>query len=178
MQAREIERLNSLYWLLEDQTYDLTTPIACMRNHIESDSYDHNSKETLGLYRMCNHSLIISLSKLYEILEKHKSEIGSFSADLGNKRTVLAKEIKSKGIIEFRNKYAAHIFDKGDKLISLEEGKERLNKIIGNDVEGLLKFYNWIFPETGQYLAQSVLHTVKDLQKESLTKLGKIRNRP
>lgn len=71
-------RINHIKWLLVDQIYDLTTPVTQMREKLSDPEFNVNSKEALGLFRLYNHAIIISLFKLHEILKVYGKEINTF----------------------------------------------------------------------------------------------------
>ena|SRR5690554_6486100 len=140
-------KINYMKWILVDQIYDLTAPIKIMREFVAQEGFDPSSKNSMAVFRLCNHALIITLSKLYELLTKYKDIVNAFPEEISIPCTQIRKSIESKDIYGFRNKYAAHLFDKNTKEpISIKAGQERLAKILGENIEEMLSFYNWIDP--------------------------------
>lgn len=160
--------VNELKKLLVHQIYDLCVPIDMIRSYLDSPGFDHASHRALGIFRLCNHGLIISLSKLNEIYKNYGVVIKTLPEQMREEIKDIHKIIESKGIIEFRNTYAAHIFvkNKGEKAkpLSEEKGKKMLAKIFGKNIEEMLKFYEWIYPEPYSEKGSSVVAVVQRIR--------------
>ena len=173
------ERLVHLKWVLVDQILDLATATEAIREHLEKmeSSSALNKEWTICYLRMCTTFLIVSLAKLWEAFDHYSPEIGQFPADLRNECNELKKEIgERRKIYQFRSKYAAHIIDKQTKKpISSSEGERRYKDIVGETVEDIVKFCDWINPATEQ---PSVISTVTKARNHCLSIVGRCHARP
>ncbi|MHA6233619.1 hypothetical protein [Pseudomonas fluorescens group sp. PF-69] len=155
---------NYIKWLMTDLMVDLASAVGMGREII----FAHDPLvpiKSIGRLRVCNHSIVLSLFKLHEVRKGY----GQFFNGLPGEVTVSlyqdAKDIEAKKICQFRNKYAAHIFDKETKKpISLEKGEELLLSITGKDNSDCLDFYNWICPEGWKADQKCVVSTVVALR--------------
>jgi hypothetical protein len=144
-----------------------------IRRYISSPGFDPASHQTLGVFRLCNHGLIISLSKLNEIYKNYGIVIKTLPEQIRNEIKEIHKKIENKGIVEFRNTYAAHIFvkEKGKKSkpLSEEKGMEMLAKILGKNIEQMLEFYEWIYPESYNEKGSSVVSVVQKIRDHCIS---------
>lgn len=165
--------VNELKKLLVNQIYDLCVPIDMIRSYINSPNFDPTTHHALGLFRLCNHGLIISLSKLNEIYKNYGVVVKSLPEQMREELKDIHKTIEQKGIPEFRNTYAAHIFvkEKGKKgkPLSDEKGKEMLAKILGKTIEEMLEFYEWVYPESYNEKGNSVMAVVQKIRDHCIT---------
>jgi hypothetical protein len=173
------ERINHIKWLLVDQIYDLTTPIVLMRRNLDDPEFDIESKEALGYFRLCNHAIIISLFKLHEILKVYGKEINSFPAEVKVPFQKLRAEIEKREICIFRNKYAAHIIDENTgQPVSLKKGNELLEKIAGENIAAMLRFYEWVYPKNDCMTENCVIPAVQSTLEHCKSILGPGWERP
>ena len=170
--------LNHIKWLLVDQIVDLSAPIYLMKGYINSSTFDEKSGQSLGMFRLCNHGLIISLSKLREIVMEYGKTINTFPDHIKAPFQNLRKEIELREIHLFRNKYAAHIMDKDGKPLSLAKGEQMLNKIVGKDIVEMLKFYDWIYPEGNYKNSACVMSCVENVRDYCISQLPSDLHRP
>jgi hypothetical protein len=92
------------------------------------------------LTRMSTTHLVLALAKWMKFYVRYRSL-------LPQKTTVAAKtlynDLKERGVRDFRNKVAGHIWDKEiGRPLSAEDGRERLVKVIGPDEHA---FDYWIY---------------------------------
>lgn len=155
---------NNVKWLMVDAMQDLVAAVSMARETITN--FDPNvPSKTVGRLRVCNHSIIISLSKLTEIKKGYGKFFETLPSDVtaGFYRDVGV--IDSKNIYLFRNKHAAHIFDRDTNApISLVRGDELLASITGKDNSDCLSFYDWVYPESWSIEKECVVSTVVALR--------------
>ncbi len=164
--------INQIKWLLVDQVVDLAAPIYLMKNYIDSPSFDPKSNHALGVFRLCNHGLIISLSKLREINIEYGKVINTFPEHIKEPFQKLRGEIEKREIHLFRNKYAAHIMDKDGSPLSLSKGEAMLEKIVGKNIGEMLQFYDWIYPEGDYEHKNCVMAAVSKMRDHCASVLG------
>ncbi len=155
---------NYVKWLLVDAMVDLVAAVSMARETIVNSDHDNKSK-TIGRLRVCNHSIIITLSKLTEIKKGYDKFLKSLPPEVtaGFYRDVAV--IDSKNIYLFRNKHAAHILDRDtNSPISLVRGDELLASITGKDNSECLSFYDWVYPENCTIENECVVNTVVALR--------------
>ncbi|WP_133295877.1 hypothetical protein [Pseudomonas sp. AFG_SD02_1510_Pfu_092] len=157
---------NYIKWLLNDLILDLSSAVSMGREIIKSYSVDpQNLIKTAGRLRVCNHSTVLSLFKLHEIRIKYGSFLNKLSSEQTKGFFKIAAEIEHRNICKFRNKYAAHIFDKDThQPISLEKGEELLKTITGPDNSLALAFYDWICPEAWSIETPCVITEIDKLR--------------
>lgn len=174
------KRLTHLKWILVDQIVDLTTATCAIRDHIaimNSESAP-SPQWSICYFRMCSTSLIISLSKLWEALNHYGKEINNFPTELRASCISLKQEIEKRKIYQFRSKYAAHIIDDETKEpLSLTEGDKRYKEIVGEEVSDLLKFCEWICPQS-EPTNSSVVAVVTQARDHCLSIVGHCSERP
>lgn len=174
-------RLIHLKWVLVDQIVDLATATSAIRDHIEVMKKESapSEKWSICYFRMCSTFLIVSLAKLWEALEHYGNEIRQFPNGISSECTALKKEIERKKIYQFRSKYAAHIINKKTKMpISLSEGERRYKEIVGDNIDDILDFCNWIYPENNSSESVSVMSTVIKARDHCLSIVGPCDERP
>lgn len=161
-----VKEANYIKWLLNDLILDLSSAVAMAREIIKSYRGDPEElRDTIGRLRVCNHSIILSLFKLHEIRKKYGRFLNTLPKEQTRELYKVASEIEDRNICIFRNKYAAHIFDKDTKKpISLERGEELLRSITGKDNSLALAFYDWIYPETLNLDTPSVITVMEKLR--------------
>lgn len=114
--------------------------------------------------RLCLFHIIITLSKWNELYDRY---LDVFPEDTRHAAKALMKQIEQKGIVEFRNKVAGHIWDSDSgRALTNAEVEQRLSTITGPD---LTTFMRWVnnpddsrFPQT----AASVIERVRDRVRE------------
>jgi hypothetical protein len=149
---------NEIKWLLVDQMTDLTAAVCMGREFLAAYKEDKLTLlQITARLRICNHSLILSLYKVWEIKDKYNQHLYSLDKTYVNPLFQYAKEIEKRNINKFRGRYAAHIWDLKDKPISLNEAKELLDKITGDDNSKLQEFYDWIWLD-GEHCVVNALH--------------------
>ncbi|VEF08169.1 Uncharacterised protein [Pseudomonas fluorescens] len=151
---------NNIKWLMTDLMVDLASAVGMARDVIISHDPLVPIK-SMGRLRVCNHFIVLTLFKLHEVRKGY----GQFFHRLPSEATVslyqAAKDIEAKQICQFRNKYAAHIFDKDSKNpISLKKAEELLLSITGKDNSDCLSFYDWICPVGWKADQKCVVSTV------------------
>ena len=140
---------NYIKWLLTDQMVDVVAAVGMGRETVgRYKDGDLTVNQAMGRMRVCNHSIIVSLFKVHEVRTKY----GDFLRGLPKEKTADlfrdSADIFKRKICDFRNKYAAHIFDWNTKEpISITKGLELLNSITGQDNDQCEAFYNWLYPE-------------------------------
>jgi len=93
-----------------------------------------------GLTRLSTMHLILALAKWMEFYEHYKNLIPERSA--ANAKTVY-KDLKRRGVRDFRNKVVGHIWDKDvGKHLSKEDTQKWLARVIGPDKAA---FNRWIY---------------------------------
>ena len=94
----------------------------------------------IGVRLLCLFNVILSLSKWVEYYDHYK---GVIPKDVQTHAKKLRKEIKARGIQEFRNNVVGHIWDKTTKQpVTLDEIEKRINKILRTD--DVTEFLNWV----------------------------------
>lgn len=107
---------------------------------------DINDKRSLsvnmraGLTRLSTTHLILALAKWMEFYERYKSLIPERTAVSAK---IVYKDLKGRGVRDFRNKVAGHIWDKDvGKPLSKEDTQKWLARVIGPDEAA---FNRWIY---------------------------------
>ena len=156
-----MQRCEELTWLLCDQIYDLTISRAVFLDYFENGNYDLANKKYETITRMTVSYAILSLSKLWETLDHYGSEVNLLPEPLRQKCVDLYSKLESLNVFQFRSIHIAHVIDKETKSpIDLEMGKINLAKIIGNDMNELLSFFDWLCPPQ----KNSVVSIVEELR--------------
>ena len=140
-----VKKTNEVKWLFIDQMVDLVAAADIGRETINNFVNHRISQDkAMGRLRVCNHSLILSLFKFREIRIEYSQFLNSLNPDETKPIYEYAQEIRSRKIPDFRGKYAAHIWDRQKRPLSIIEGEQLLREIIGTNNEKALEFYNWI----------------------------------
>ena len=93
-----------------------------------------------GLTRLSTTHLVLALAKWMEFYERYKNLIPEKTA--ATAKTVY-KDLKKRGVRDFRNKIVGHIWDKDvGKPISKEQRRKWLERLIGGDEA---TFNRWIY---------------------------------
>ena len=93
------------------------------------------------IYRIHVSFILLSLAKLNEFYKNYKQYIPSNLREDAKK--IFQREIQSRGIIHFRNKVVGHLHDKKtNQPLERAEIQERLDKIIGSDINEFLLWIN------------------------------------
>ncbi|AUW07575.1 hypothetical protein [Vibrio campbellii] len=145
-------RYEEMSWSLTDLVVDMTTPSVVFEEFDQSPEFVPDSPKYLAINRMCLSHIIIALCKFDEIFVEYSEEFKAMPKPLYEDLKRIKKEIERRNIYKFRSIYVGHAFKedrKGKKVLSkkplsLNEGNERLNKIVANDY---LDFYDWICPQ-------------------------------
>jgi hypothetical protein len=144
-----LNNANYVKWLLIDAMMDLVAAVGMARETIADIDPQMLSKATARL-RVCNHSIIISLTKLTEIKKAYSGFLNALPSGVTADFYRVVQEVGRKKIHLFRNKHAAHIIDNDTGApISLAKGEKLLESITGKDNSECLKFYDWVYPEAG-----------------------------
>lgn len=155
---------NYVKWLMTDLMVDLASAVGMGREVISAHDPFVPIK-SIGRLRVCNHAIVLSLFKLHEVRSKYARFFKGFPDAATKDLYQDARDIEAKKICQFRNKYAAHIFDWDTKKpISLTKGEELLLSITGKDNADCLSFYNWICPEGWKEDQKCVVSTVVALR--------------
>ena len=123
----------------------------------------------VNVQKICLSHLVLGLCKFVEFYERFHKVIPSEHRDVCKG---LVREIKQKGVVEFRNKCVGHIWDKHlHRPLIHSEIMTRLARLTGSN---LSEFLNWInnpkantFPST----VVSIVETVRDamMSQHSIT---------
>ncbi|QCT98424.1 hypothetical protein FEV13_16665 [Stutzerimonas degradans] len=164
------ERLNSLKWCFVDLIVDICTAVRAIREKITSPEFDQTDKYTQFYLRMCITSLILSLSKLDEVLKHYGKEINFLPIQIKDNLRLIKKEIERRKIYQFRSKYSAHVINTDTRTpLSLKEGEERYDSIIGSDIALILDFCDWLNPNpTSDSSVVSAIVAARDYLKYNL----------
>jgi len=155
---------NYIKWLMTDLMVDLAAAAGMGREVIKAHD-PHVLIKSIGRLRVCNHSIILSLFKLHEVRKGYGQFFNSLPKEATADLYQDAKDIEAKKICQFRNKYAAHVFDRDTKKpISLAKGEELLLSITGRDNSDCLSFYDWICPEGWKNDQNCIVSTVVALR--------------
>lgn len=169
---------NCIKWLMLDLMVDLVSAVSMARETYEKfQSGQITPEKAMGRLRVCNHSIVISLSKLCEIRKGYAKFFLTFPGEIKAPFFEYAKQIEGKGITKFRNKYAAHIFDDTTgKPISLADGERLLSQVFGMNNEDCLNFYDWIYDRNQQ--GGCIVHLTVQIKSHCLTLPGGDLERP
>lgn len=156
---------NEIKWLLLDQMADLTAAVCMGRDFLTGYSEGKLTLiQIMTRLRICNHSLILSLYKVWEIRDKYNQHLYSLNKAHVDPLFKYAKEIEKRNINKFRGRYAAHIWDLKDKPISLVEAQILLDTITGENNSKVQEFYDWIWLD-GEPCVVNALHQLIDYLK-------------
>lgn len=115
------------------------------------------------LRRMCLSHLVMTLSKWGEVYDRYRDV---FPNDVLQPCRDLRKDLDRRGVRNFRNTVAGHIWDKKlGRALTVSEVESRLGLVIGND---LASFRAWINNPTGNEFP----HTVVAVCERTGTALG------
>lgn len=155
---------NYIKWLMMDLMVDLVAAVGMGREIISAHD-PLTPIKSMGRLRVCNHSLVLSLFKLHEVRKGYGQFLKGLPDEITDSLYQDAKDIEAKKICQFRNKYAAHIFDKDTKKpISTVKGQELLLAITGENNSDCLSFYDWICPEGWTVNQKCIISTVISLR--------------
>ncbi|MFT0180550.1 hypothetical protein ACMSIO_08850 [Pseudomonas benzopyrenica] len=161
----EAKANNEIKWLLLDQMIDLTAAVCMGRDLLTAYSEGNlTPNQIMARLRVCNHSLILSLYKVWEIKDLYNQHLITLNKDQVDSLFKYAKEIDKRNINKFRGRYAAHIWDLKKKPISLIEGQALLDTITGNNNSKVQEFYDWIWLE-GEPCVVNALRDLIDYMK-------------
>lgn len=151
---------NYVKWLLTDAMMDLVAAVGMARETIDDLDPDKLSRAIARL-RVCNHSIIISLTKLTEIKKAYSKFLNGLPSEVTADFYQVVNDVRRKKIHLFRNKHAAHIIDNDTNApISLAKGEKLLASITGKDNSECLRFYDWVYPEGSAADEECVVNTV------------------
>ncbi|EPN8463049.1 MULTISPECIES: hypothetical protein [Vibrio] len=141
------QRIENFSWVLSDLIVDLGTSSKFYRECVSKPDYDpFKNKYHLGQVRMCHMWTIVSLSKLCEALNGYADELKlCCTEEIVKSSWKFKAEIEKKKVYEFRNKYAAHVFDSDtNQPLDLKTGYDKFTSIVGNTPDEVMEFYDWI----------------------------------
>lgn len=94
----------------------------------------------VGLSRLSTIHLVLALAKWMEFYEHYKSLVPSHTGGAAKK---FCKDLKARGVRDFRNKTVGHLWDDQVKTpLSTDELNQRLEKVIGSDEQ---ECNGWIY---------------------------------
>jgi hypothetical protein len=93
-----------------------------------------------AIRRLCLSHLVIALAKWSELYRRYRRVI---SRIVIKQAKMLAREIESRGVVEFRNKVAGHVWDeKAKRALTVQEVEDRLNAVLRDSVDDFLLWVN------------------------------------
>ena len=115
------------------------------------------------LRRMCLSHLVVTLSKWAELYDRYKAVIPS---EARAACLELRKEVRTRGIREFRNTVVGHIWDsKLKRPLMRSEVDKLLAKVLGDDPLGFLIWIHNpadnVFPETVAAICEAVRESIR-----------------
>jgi hypothetical protein len=115
----------------------------------------------VSVQKICLSHLLLSLAKFVEFYDRYHKIIPSQHRDVAKG---LARSIKQKGIVYFRNNCVGHIWDKdqGRPLVH-SEILNRLRQMTGGDFDAFLK---WINDPTGNIFPTTVVSIVETIRDD------------
>ena len=138
MSQREIEAVNILNEI-ECELLAATNSFRIYQSNYFNKKLTEQNKSILA--RMHISYIILALAKLNEFYRYYNKYIPSHLHTHAKK--TFQKEIKSRGIIDFRNKVVGHIYDKKTKApLKKTDIEKRLNKIISPNLNDFLLWVN------------------------------------
>uniref|UniRef100_UPI001F15F2E5 hypothetical protein n=1 Tax=Vibrio anguillarum TaxID=55601 RepID=UPI001F15F2E5 len=145
-------RYEEMSWLLTDLLVDMTAPSAVFKEFDQFPEFVPENPTYLAINRMCLSHIIIALCKFDEIFVEYSKEFKAMPKPLYEDLKRIKKEVEIRNIYKFRSIYVGHAFKEerqgrkvlSKKPLSLNEGYDRLTKIVANDYLG---FYDWICPQ-------------------------------
>lgn len=126
--------------------------------------YNTTGVITLGANRILVSHILVSLHKVVELYERYRSVMPPEAA---NEMRVLRRELKARGVSEFRHKVVGHIWDSNRKRpLTAREVDDALDRVTKGSAEGLLdRFLSWIanieYPQRPNTVA-GILNSTKD----------------
>jgi hypothetical protein len=110
----------------------------------------------VGVQTMCLQHIVLALAKLAEFWERFHDVVPT---EYREQFKLLLKELRRRGVKEFRNKAAGHIWDKdlGRPLVQ-SEIQERLLRIADGDRR---TFLEWVFGEQENIYPKTVVSIVE-----------------
>ena len=123
----------------------------------------------VNVHKICLSHLVLGLCKFVEFYSRFHKVIPSEHREACKG---LVREIKQKGVVEFRNKCVGHIWDKElDRPWIHSEIMTRLNRLTGANLSGFLDWINNPNANNFPYTVVSIVETVKDtlISQHSIT---------
>lgn len=167
------ERYADLARILADQIDDLSTATEALRVYLEQrDSAEPPAlRWSQAHFRMCITFLIITLAKVQETLDGYSKDLKDFPGPIRLAYSTVLREIKRKQLIPFRNRHVVHVLEKsGTPRSVLQEGQGLVN-IVGNDLQDLKDFCEWIDPGP-QSTAPGVIPALAAVRRHCLALLN------
>jgi hypothetical protein len=128
-----------------------------------------NQTAVVGLNRLCLFHVIMTLAKVSELYKKNKTILPSACrADFKG----LVKSIDQRGILQFRNTVAGHLYDeKTKKPLSIAEVNSRVDAIMQGNPQA---FFRWVnggkdnpYPATVVSIVERARDLIRDEHKFS-----------
>jgi hypothetical protein len=114
----------------------------------------------VNVQKICLSHLVLGLCKFVEFYDRFRNVIPSEHRDVCKG---LVREIKQKGVVEFRNKCVGHIWDTNlQRSLIHSEIMIRLNRFTGGNLSGFLDWINKPKANTFPSTVVSIIETVRD----------------
>jgi hypothetical protein len=141
-----VQNINDAIYILDGLAGDLKGTVYLLKESRRKNIIENTLIEHKHIFRLCFTSLFMNCSKYVEFCDKYGKLLKEEVPELSRLQNKFKEEIKSKGIISFRNDYIGHIHSKklGRPLSNIET-QEKLESCIGGTDS--LPFLNWICPD-------------------------------
>jgi hypothetical protein len=114
----------------------------------------------IALTRLCLFHAIITLAKWSELYDRYK---GVIPADIRDAAKDLRSRINDRGIVDFRNKVAGHVWDKDQRRpLTNAEVQHRLDAVTGSDVPTFLRWITDTESPENPFPAVRIIESVRD----------------
>lgn len=156
------ERAIEAFWILNDFIGDLITGIRAFEYFDTPKFKAGSTPEVLRRYsKMADCFIYITLAKWAEFYDSYRVVI---PPNLLDKCKFLRKDLKQRGVLEFRNKVVGHIWSKKhNRPLSSSEIKKLETRITQGDVKSFLRWIN--DPENNRF-GETVVGTSEVVRDE------------
>jgi hypothetical protein len=156
--------LDSIY-VLNDLVNDLVAGTMVFQNYQSKFvAGEFSQPGIVAVQNMCMSHLILALNKLCEFWDRFHNVV---PAELRPEIKGLISDLQKRGVREFRNTVAAHIWDrKNQRVLTQTEMIAQLKRISGDSPGDFLRWLNSPYDHTSQKTVASMVEKLRDRLRE------------
>ncbi|MBA6290724.1 hypothetical protein H4J58_00765 [Colwellia sp. MB3u-70] len=148
-----MQKFNDAIYILDGLAGDLIGSVLLLKETRRNNLLDNTAIQHKHIFRLCFTSVFMNCSKYVEFCDKYGKLLKDEVPELSQLQNKFKEEIKSRGIISFRNDYIGHIHSKKmGRPLSNTETQDKLESCIGGDDS--LPFLNWIYPDESDLVSK------------------------